>query len=196
MINDHVGLLRTLFDESIGKPPQRFLGNWTSDDLGRAMTRDEIPRVAVYRRTRWAENFLATMIIGLPTGLLIGSLLPFVAPMRGPWLALEVIAGQTSGILLGAILTTLFKGPVAGLTCTRASTPVARIEGALDEIGYSRVGMIGSNVIFRPMVRAGLASGWITMCERDEHVFLSGPYRHLVRLGARLEPSAVIALPR
>jgi hypothetical protein len=157
------------------------------------LTRDEIPMVAVYRRTRWAENRLATMIIGLPAALLIGFLLPFVAAMHGPWLALEMIAGQASGILVGAMLTTLFKGPVASLSCARAST---QIERALNEIGYCRVGMIGSNTIFRPMARAGFASGWVTMRERDKHVFLSGPHRQLVRLRARLDPSTILALPR
>jgi hypothetical protein len=64
-----------------------------------------------------------------------------------------MIAGQASGILLGAILTTLFKGPVASWSCARASTQIKR---ALNEIGYCRVAMIGTNTIFRPMARVGM----------------------------------------
>jgi hypothetical protein len=76
-----------LFDQVRGCGLARHAFGWTRavgyyfEGFMADLTRNEIPMVAVYRRTRWAENRLATMIIGLPAALLIGFLLPFVAPM-------------------------------------------------------------------------------------------------------------------
>jgi hypothetical protein len=152
------------------------------------MTSDETPRLVMPLWTWWRENCVTIIIIGLPAALLLGSLPPSFVPMRGRWLILEVIAGQVSGFLLSVILTALFKGPKAFLNCAQSSTPLMQIYCALDQIGYARAATLGSVVIFRPRVRAGFASGWITLRERDGRIALAGPYRHLVRLLARLQP--------
>jgi hypothetical protein len=96
---------------------------------------------------------------------------------------------------LGNTQADAFQGHQFSLWALGMSGGAQRLR-ALNELGYCRVGMIGSNIIFRPMARAGFASGWVTMRERDKQVFLSGPHRHLVRLRARLDPSTILALPR
>jgi hypothetical protein len=153
------------------------------------MTKHEIPRLVTASWTWWRENLFAILMTALPTALLLGFLLPFFfSPMRGRWLVVEVITAQTVGLLLGVILTAVFKGPKAFLVSTRSSTPLAKIQCALGEIGYCRIAAIGSTMIFRPTVRAGFYSGWITVREQDDRIDLSGPRRHLVRLLARLQP--------
>jgi hypothetical protein len=154
------------------------------------MTTDETAAVAVRRCTWWRENFAATFIVGMPAAVALGYLFVSLAPVRGLWLAQELIAGCVLGLLFGAAMAAMFKGPKAQWICARSATTLPGIHRALDDIGYASVCELGSRVIFRPTLRTGLASGWITMCEQDERLILVGPYRHLVRLTASVQARA------
>lgn len=130
-------------------------------------------------------------IAALPFALLSSILFAAAEQLSfGAVLPIGLGAGVAFGVLYGVAVAFLFKGQTATIDVADRKDFVARLDVATSQLGYRPATHTEDFLTYRPSLRAGLASGRISVQMRDETALIVGPKVLVKKLLRRLETPA------